>query len=138
MHCTAAHINNTMGNSNVPFFLLRSPNLHTSCSFFSTNYCVYAYLRHAVQKYHLSGGNYAKADKCPVKQMKHLRGKLWDFFFFNSRKTIWKTKACFSCKPESYYRKGKTVASAASGCILNPGLDQESVRIFCHSCAAQF
>lgn len=51
-------------------FLLICPLLSASCSFLSSNYCVYAYLRHAVQEYRLSGGNYAKTDKCPVKQVK--------------------------------------------------------------------
>lgn len=53
-------------------FLLLRPVLWASCWFLSTNYCVYAYLRHAVQKYRLSGSNYAKTDKCPVKQVKRL------------------------------------------------------------------
>lgn len=56
-------------------FLLLCPFLSASCSFLSTNYCVYAYLRHAVQEYRLSGGNYAKTDKCPVKQVKLLTTK---------------------------------------------------------------
>lgn len=57
MLCRVADINNTVGDSNVPF-----PPSPSSCSVLSTNYCVYAYLRHAVQKYRLSGSNYAKRD----------------------------------------------------------------------------
>lgn len=62
-------------------FLLLCPILSASCGFLSTNYCVYAYLRHAVQKYRLSGSNYAKTDKCPVKQVKLLTRKYVIFFF---------------------------------------------------------
>lgn len=54
----------------MPLFLLLRPIFSASCSFLNANYCVYSYLRHAVQKDRLSGSNYAKANKCPVKKMK--------------------------------------------------------------------
>lgn len=49
------------------FSLRLCPILSASCSFLSTNYCVYAHLRHAVQKYRLSGSNYTKTDERSVK-----------------------------------------------------------------------
>lgn len=65
MLCTAGDINNTIGDSNVPFPLLLHPILSASYSSLSTNYCVYVYLRHAVQKYRLFRSNYTKTEKMP-------------------------------------------------------------------------
>lgn len=49
--CSAGDINNTIGGFKC--FLFYIPVLFSlaSCSFLSTNYCVYSDLRHAIQKY---------------------------------------------------------------------------------------
>lgn len=86
----------------MPLFLLLCPILSASCGFLSTNYCVYAYLRHAVQKYRLSGSNYAKTDKCPVKQVKLLTTKYVIFSPHNLE-----NKDIFNPAPQLSYFKMK-------------------------------
>ncbi len=84
MLCTAGHNNNTIGDSNVPFPPSLSYSiLPISCSFLSTNYCVYAYLRHAVQKYRLSGSNYAKKRQMPCQTSEALYNEICDLFSHN-------------------------------------------------------
>lgn len=81
MLCTAGHLI-TPWWIQMSLFLLLCPILSASCSFLSANYCVYTYLRHAVQKYRLSGSNYAKSRQMPCQTSEALYNQIWDFIFY--------------------------------------------------------